>query len=199
MGEFIDDLPTEEGLVRQFDSFDRPVNPKGYTISLEHNGAVINKYNYNVMFMPEELDENGEIPNPYKVERLNFNPFEIMGDFDYDKHTMKPIILKSKKTGKLVDKNLRQVNQFGYFIDEGGNIVNHESKIRLRRDMLRSNGDFPYLLNYEGKAYDIKTVIGQFDRDPQSKQILLRTQPGTNCLVDRLARRVNQAGYLVDE
>lgn len=197
MGEFLDDVE-QDGQVREKDSFERPVNKHGFVISPSLNGAVINKYNYNIMFTADELNADGDVPNPYRLECYNFNPHDIMGDFDYDLQTEKPIILKSKKTGKLVDKNLRLVNQFGYMIDEGGNIINHESKVRLKRENLKHNGDFPYLLNYDGKAFDIKTIIGIFDKDQQSKQIILETHPVYGFITDKLGRRVNQAGYLID-
>ena len=47
---------------------------------------------------------------PFRLEAYNFNPHEIIGNFDYDSLTLKPIILKSKRTGRFVDKNLRNVN-----------------------------------------------------------------------------------------
>ena len=42
------------------------------------------------MFDKKELDERGEIPAPFNVEKYNFNPHLSRGDFDYDKNgTMK--------------------------------------------------------------------------------------------------------------
>lgn len=114
---------------------------------------------------------------PYKLECYNFNPHEIIGDFDYDPLTDKPIILKSKKTGRYIDKHLRLVNKFGFLTDNSGNIINNEGRMRLRHSQLRSNGDFPLLLNYEGKAFDIRSIIGRFERDPMSKLIVFPENP----------------------
>ena len=101
----------------------RSVNNRGYIINQE-NGCIINKYNQNIMFKKEDIDEDGEIPMPYVFEKFNFNPHEILGNFDFDKKTEKPIILKNKQ-GHLVDKNLRDVNPSGFLIDEYCNIIDN--------------------------------------------------------------------------
>jgi len=52
-------------------------------------------------------------------------------------------------------------------------------------------------LNYNGKRFDIKDVIGVFDKDANGNIMLQRgDQPGV--LVDNMGRRVNEKGYLVD-
>lgn len=48
------------------------------------------------MFKKEDLTDEGEIPMPFRMEAYNFNPHEIIGNFDYDKKSNKPIILKNK-------------------------------------------------------------------------------------------------------
>jgi len=35
------------------------------------------------MFTPHDVDERGEVPAPFSLEKYNFNPHQIMGDFDY--------------------------------------------------------------------------------------------------------------------
>jgi len=35
------------------------------------------------MFSSSELDERGEVPAPFCIEKYNFNPHNIMGDFYY--------------------------------------------------------------------------------------------------------------------
>lgn len=44
------------------------------------------------MFDHKDIDERGEIQAPFCVEKYNFNPFIMRGNFDHDK-TGKPIIL----------------------------------------------------------------------------------------------------------
>ena len=74
----------------------KPANDRGYLINIDGGGYIINKHNMNLMFRKEELTKDGEIPYPYKFERFNFNPHEVMGHFDFDKKSDKPIILKNK-------------------------------------------------------------------------------------------------------
>jgi hypothetical protein len=35
------------------------------------------------MFAQRDLDERGEVPAPFCIEKYNFNPHNLMGDFDY--------------------------------------------------------------------------------------------------------------------
>lgn len=67
------------------------------------------------MFDKQDIDERGDIPAPFCVEKYNFNPFNIKGEFDYDKQG-RPAILKNKR-GELVDKKGRRVNKRGWLID----------------------------------------------------------------------------------
>ena len=46
------------------------------------------------MFDKKDIDERGEVPAPYCVEKYNFNPFTIRGDFEFDR-VGKPIISKN--------------------------------------------------------------------------------------------------------
>jgi len=54
---------------------------------------------------------------PYRLERFNFNPHAIIGNFDFDRSNKKPIFLKNK-FGQLTDKNYRPVNQSGFLVNE---------------------------------------------------------------------------------
>jgi len=57
-------------------------------------GDVINNFNGQVMFKKQELDERGELPSPFNVEKHNFNPHQTRGDFDFDRNG-KAIISKT--------------------------------------------------------------------------------------------------------
>jgi hypothetical protein len=61
----------------------KSTNERGYLVS--GKGDVLNNIDGSLMFKVEDLDERGEIPAPFCVERHNFNPHLIRGDFDYDK------------------------------------------------------------------------------------------------------------------
>lgn len=45
------------------------------------------------MFRSDEMDERGEVPAPFTIEKNNFNPHKMMGDFDYQDG--KPILMKT--------------------------------------------------------------------------------------------------------
>lgn len=32
------------------------------------------------------MDDKGEVPAPFNIEKYNFNPHEVRGDFKYDKN-----------------------------------------------------------------------------------------------------------------
>ena len=36
------------------------------------------------MFNVEDLDDRGELPAPFCVEKYNFNPHDLQGDLDHD-------------------------------------------------------------------------------------------------------------------
>lgn len=86
------------------------------------------------MFDKKDLDDRGEIPAPFCVEKYNFNPHNIRGDFDYDKEG-NPKILKNKK-GELVDKKGRKVNKKGYLVDPNGNILDKSGKKKFDKSLL---------------------------------------------------------------
>jgi hypothetical protein len=93
------------------------------------------------------VKDYGELPMPYRLERFNFNPHSILGNFDFDQLTRKPIFLKNK-FGQLTDKNFRPVNKFGYLINSEEDIISDDGEIKLKHCMLLENGDLPPLLNY---------------------------------------------------
>ncbi len=58
------------------------------------SGDIINNMNGKKMFDKKDLDEKGEIPAPFNIEKHNFNPHNCRGTFDYDQNN-KQIILKN--------------------------------------------------------------------------------------------------------
>lgn len=42
----------------------------------------------NKIFSADELDDRGELPPPFNLERYNFNGHDVRGFFDRDKDTM---------------------------------------------------------------------------------------------------------------
>jgi len=64
----------------------------------ETTGAIYSKFTFEDLFLPitNSVEDYGELPMPYRLERYNFNPHAIMGNFEYDAKTRKPIFLKNK-------------------------------------------------------------------------------------------------------
>jgi hypothetical protein len=103
-----------------------PTNIRGYRLDPRTNN-VIENMGGKTMFEADKIDERGEIPAPYCVEKFNFNPHDLMGDldFDFDKKTNMaiPRLFKTKQ-GFFMDKRNRRVNKFGWLIQGGsGHIV----------------------------------------------------------------------------
>lgn len=78
---------------------------------VDRNGGVIENLNGEQMFPFEDLDEHGEVPGPFSVEKYNFNPHQLMGDFDYQ--NQQPELMQSKQ-GFYLDKKSRRVNKHGW-------------------------------------------------------------------------------------
>ena len=66
------------------------------------------------------------------------------------------------------DLNGRLVNSFGYLIDEEGNVINRRGRKILDEYFLKSDGNFPNLMNYQGKCFRFMSVIGTLKRDPDT-------------------------------
>lgn len=84
----------------------KDTNQRGYVID-PATGDVINNHNGATMFKKAELDERGEVPAPFNVEKHNFNPHRVRGDFEHDRNG-KPIIAQNDK-GNFVDKRGKRI------------------------------------------------------------------------------------------
>ena len=106
---------------QKIDKQGRLVNQKGYLID-DKNGDVIESVHQQTMFRKSELDDTGDLPAPFSIEKYNFNPLAIMGNLDFNPQTLRPQSLLENK-GNLVDKNHRLVNRSGFLTDADGNLV----------------------------------------------------------------------------
>ena len=111
------------------------VNPKGYLID-EESGDIIEKENGRKIFDANDLDERGELPPPFNLERFNFNIHDVRGYFDRDKDGEEVYWSRKDGDGNLVDKLGRRVNDKGYLIDPYGNLVDKRGRVKLSRDIL---------------------------------------------------------------
>jgi hypothetical protein len=145
------------------------------------------------MFSPTEMDERGEVPGPFCVEKYNFNPHQLMGDFDY--LDGKPQLMQTNQ-GFFMDKKSRRVNKNGWMcLASQGHLVDFLGRKKFDKSQLTKDGDLPKLFNYQGKRFDIKSVMGQFDKDAHGRIV---PQNGKEGLCDNLGRRCNEKGYLID-
>ena len=68
-----------------------------------------------MMFNKQDIDEKGEIPGPYTLEKHNFNPHQCRGDFDFDRNA-KPVVKKGKSGHE--DKRGQKMTSRGYRADK---------------------------------------------------------------------------------
>jgi len=121
-------------------------------------GALIENLTNKDMFLDKDLDERGEVPAPFCVEKFNFNPHNIMGDFDYIDG--QPRMMVTNK-GFFVDKKGRRVNKFGWMVlTNQGHLMDRLGRKKLDKKQLTPEGDIPKLFTLSGKRYDIKDVMG---------------------------------------
>ena len=93
-------IPEQDATGKNTDKDGRSTNGRGQLVNKE--GDVINNYNSQKMFDKGDIDEKGEVPAPFNIEKHNFNPHEVRGDFNYDRND-KPVIQK-KGDGAFSDK-----------------------------------------------------------------------------------------------
>ena len=86
------------------------VNEKGYLVDPK-TGNILEKEKGRTVFNAEDLDERGELPPPFNLERYNFNGHDVRGYFDRDPNGNEIFNgLKRDKQGFLNDKLGRRVN-----------------------------------------------------------------------------------------
>jgi len=169
------------------------INAQGYLVDQE-SGAIVEGQNFQQMFAREDLGQDGEIPYPFCMERHNFNAHNLMGDFDYKNG--KPELMQSSQ-GFFMDKKGRRCNKHGWMVLlNQGHIVDISGRKKFDKSQLQQDGNLHQLFNYQGRRFDIKDVMGIFEKNANSKIIVQKSQKGGS--VDLMGRRVNDKGYLVD-
>jgi hypothetical protein len=129
---------------RKHDKKRNPVNVRGYLIDPK-SGDVIEAATHQPMFNHRDMDERGEVPAPFCIEKHNFNPHNLQGDFDFQDG--KPILMKTAQ-GFFIDKKARRVNQHGWFtIPNQGHIVDKNGNKKFDKKQL-AHEDLHKLFNY---------------------------------------------------
>jgi hypothetical protein len=164
------------------------INPK--------SGDVVNNLNGKKMFDKKDLDERGEVPAPFNVEKHNFNPHLTRGDFDYDRNG-KPIVKKGSTPNSFIDKRGSNVSQRGYRVDDDSNMIDNFDRKKFDNAQMTIDGDLPKLFNYNGRRFDITDTLGQVDKDANGNIVPKKDAQGN--LTDNLGRPINSKGYLIDD
>jgi hypothetical protein len=136
------------------------------------------------MFNKGDVDERGEVPSPFCVEKHNFSPHQVRGDFDFDRNGRAIVTpgkgspTKPKTPSKIsskgspnkasparggpgfVDKRGSKVSSRGYRIDEEGNLLDCYGRKKFDKAHMTAEGDLPKLFNYNGRRFDIVDTIG---------------------------------------
>lgn len=177
----------------------RPINQFGYLVSLQ-SGDVISNITNTTVFVGGDLDERGNIPMPFALEKFNFNPFDVLGTFFFENVEDLLSFKKTKRGDRFIDELGRSVSIQGFLVDEDGSVVNIAGVKRFDSKQFRQYGGLmPKLYNYYGKKFELQEVMGVFDRDNRGKiQLLLgKDERGKDVYVDKAGFMVNQRGYIV--
>ena len=116
-----------------------------------------------------------------------------MGNFDNTTNITKEMI-----ANKEFDLNGRQVNRFGYLIDEEGHIINRRYRRIMDKYYLKKDGNFPNLMNFNAKLFRILSVMGTLKRDPDTGDAIQQQDLDGPRFIDMRGRPVNRRGYLID-
>jgi len=136
----------------------------------------------------------------------------MSGDFDYTNG--QPRMLKTNK-GFCIDKQGRKVNKQGWLEPSTGSpggvgpkpLVEENGRPKFDKKLLTGDGELPKLFNLKGKKFDVRDVMGQFDKDSEGKIIVpasdnnstIDNKNGTLPETDNLGRKVNEKGFLVND
>ena len=100
-GKIKEEIYNEEGQLVDFEG--NRINQFGYWI--DDQGNIIDWFSKKILFKKEDLNEEGDIAAVFKIEGGNFNPFDIIGDVEYDEEGN--ILLENDM---LVDKSGKSIN-----------------------------------------------------------------------------------------
>lgn len=85
-------LQDDEGNIQDKDG--NPTNERGYL--MDQSGNILDNHRKRKMFDKNDMDDRGEVPAPYCVEKHNFNPHDIMGDLDFQEDLSHDATSKAK-------------------------------------------------------------------------------------------------------
>lgn len=112
-------LQDDEGNIQDKDG--NPTNERGYL--MDQSGNILDNHRKRKMFDKTDMDDRGEVPAPYCVEKHNFNPHDIMGDLDFQEDLSHDA--NSKNKGKPGSKGASRKNNRGAPPSSSGPLVPH--------------------------------------------------------------------------
>ena len=172
------------------DNQDRKINNLGYLIN--DSNDIINQRGQ-IVFKVSEQDQFGGIPLRFDKDKYNFNPCDILGNFDNTTTLTKDLVADNE-----FDLNGRKVNSFGYLIDDEGNIINRRGRRILEEYHLKEDENFPTFMNYQAKLFRLLSVIGTLKRDPDTGDAIQQQDLDGDRFLDMRGRKINRRGYLID-
>jgi hypothetical protein len=116
---------------KYLDNKGQETNERGYLIN--KTGNVINNFNGKKMFDKKDLDERGEVPAPFNVEKHNFNPHLTRGEFDYDRNG-KAIVKKGSTPSGYMDKRGSNVSQRGYRMNDENSMIDNFGRKKFSKE-----------------------------------------------------------------
>lgn len=122
------------------------------------------------------------MPKLYSYSGKRFDIHEVMGVLDRDPSGKLMFLRSENEQGKgtVIDKAGNLVNNKGYIVNERGDICSRQGPVLFRKETL-ANGEFPKFFPFS--RFNIKTVMGDFDLDPEGVPVLERRPNGD--LVDK--------------
>ena len=168
LGEFDRDDKGNVVVSGTTDKSGKATNQRGYLVH-QHTGAIVEK-DGQTMFPRAIVDPTGEVPAPFCYERYNFNPHHVMGDFKFVEGQPE---LHQSDQGFFVDRKGRRVNKHGWLTQgNSGSVVDALLRKKFDKSQLTPDQNLHRLFNYQGKPFDVRDVMGIFDKDKDGQIIL---------------------------
>lgn len=147
---------------RHYDNLMRKVNNKGYLIDEWNN--IVDKKGYIIWRRQEMMDNEPPKLFPFTEFSLTW----IMGEFERD------VNLSIKQKSEF-DINGRRINQFGYLVDEEGNVIDvYNGNILFKKEILNQTpdfeGDIPYIFRSGKLKVPPMTMTNVEEQKPQKKK-----------------------------
>lgn len=69
--------------------------------------------------------------------------------------------------------------------------------IKINKFYLTKDGALPKLFNFSGKRFELKDILGEFDKE-KNGDLIFQEDPNSGSLKDKAGNLVNEKGFLID-